>query len=57
VQVGETTPDQQISLMIARCLGACGIAPTVVFDGVVAGRQTQESLQERLESWAAHGSR
>nr|MBA3923319.1 NAD(P)H-dependent oxidoreductase subunit E [Nostocaceae cyanobacterium] len=45
---GETTADGQLSLLTARCLGACGIAPAVVFDGVVSGNQTTESVSEWL---------
>ncbi len=49
VQVGETTPDGKVSLMAARCLGACGIAPAVVFDGEVLGKQTPESAIEHIK--------
>lgn len=48
---GETTPDGQISVVTARCIGACGIAPAVVFDGTVAGQQTPESTLERVKEW------
>lgn len=51
IQAGETTPDGQISLMTARCIGACGIAPAVVFDGKVAGGQTPQSTLERVQEW------
>jgi bidirectional [NiFe] hydrogenase diaphorase subunit len=45
VKMGETTPDGQISLLSARCIGACGIAPAMVFDGTVVGKLTpKESL-------------
>ena len=33
VKAGETTPDSKLSLLTARCIGACGIAPVVVYDG------------------------
>jgi len=33
----------QISLRSARCLGACGIAPIVVIDGEIKGKQTVKS--------------
>src|SRR5271157_1719591 len=33
IKAGETTPDKQLSLLTARCIGACGIAPAVVYDG------------------------
>ncbi len=51
VKVGETTPDGEISLLSARCLGACGIAPALVFDGAIAGQQTPEAALARLKTW------
>ncbi|MBD2342532.1 bidirectional hydrogenase complex protein HoxE [Anabaena subtropica] len=51
IHPGETTADGQISLLTARCLGACGIAPAVVFDGKVLGHQTPESVTERVQGW------
>ena len=56
IKSGETTPDKQLSLLTARCLGACGIAPTVVFDNTVNPRQTPESALEHLKKWVSHGS-
>ncbi|MFN7517966.1 MAG: NAD(P)H-dependent oxidoreductase subunit E, partial [Dolichospermum sp.] len=44
IHAGETTIDGQISLMTARCLGACGVAPAFFVDGVVLGNQTPESV-------------
>lgn len=51
IRAGETTSDGQLSLLTARCLGACGIAPAVVFDGTVLGNQTPESVCERINEW------
>jgi bidirectional [NiFe] hydrogenase diaphorase subunit len=51
IRPGDTTPDGQISVMAARCIGACGIAPAVVFDGTVAGKQTPEMAIARLEKY------
>lgn len=48
---GETTPDGQVSLVTARCIGACGIAPAAVFDGRVAGKQTPESVLAAIKEW------
>jgi bidirectional [NiFe] hydrogenase diaphorase subunit len=57
IQQGETTPDGQMSLVTARCIGACGIAPAVVFDGEVAGKVSPQAALERIEKWiAARGS-
>ena len=57
VHAGETTADGRLSLLTARCLGACGIAPAVVFDGKVAGLQTPESALDQVKGWLDHGSR
>jgi bidirectional [NiFe] hydrogenase diaphorase subunit len=48
IQMGETTPDKQISLMLARCVGACGIAPVIVIDGAVSGKQTPADVIDRV---------
>ncbi|MGF1478554.1 MAG: bidirectional hydrogenase complex protein HoxE [Cyanophyceae cyanobacterium] len=56
IQAGETTPDGQLSLVTARCLGACGIAPAVVFDGQVEGHQTPEIVISRLKECLENGS-
>jgi bidirectional [NiFe] hydrogenase diaphorase subunit len=50
VKAGATTPDNKLSIITARCLGACGIAPAVVLDGTVAGNQTIEVLVARVKA-------
>jgi bidirectional [NiFe] hydrogenase diaphorase subunit len=40
-----------LSLVTARCIGACGIAPAVVYDGVVTPRQTPDLALERVKEW------
>jgi NADH:ubiquinone oxidoreductase subunit E len=32
VDVGESTPDRMFSLEVARCFGACGLAPVITVD-------------------------
>jgi len=49
--VGETTADNKISLLEARCLGACGIAPAGIFDGQVQGNLTDEIVDLHLKGW------
>src|ERR1041385_3718065 len=56
IKPGETTPDHKISLLTARCIGACGIAPAVVYDGTATPRQTPEAAVEQLKKWVKHGS-
>ena len=51
IKSDETTPDQQVSLLSARCLGACGIGPAVVFDGKVAGQQNPETVLQKINDW------
>ena len=53
VKVGETTADKNLSVLAARCVGSCGLAPAVVFDGEVAGKQTPELVQRRLKELTA----
>lgn len=51
IKAGETTPDNKLSLLGARCIGACGIAPAVVYDGVVTPRQTPETALAKIQPW------
>lgn len=49
VKNGETTPDGEISILTARCLGSCGLAPAAVLDGQVVGRLEPATLLDRIE--------
>jgi bidirectional [NiFe] hydrogenase diaphorase subunit len=51
IKVGDTTKDNKVSLLEARCLGACGIAPAGIFDGQVLGNLTAEAVDLQLKSW------
>ena len=44
IKCGETTTDGKMSLVTARCMGACGIAPAISLDGEVLGKQTAEMV-------------
>jgi bidirectional [NiFe] hydrogenase diaphorase subunit len=48
VAPGETTADGTLSLLTARCLGTCGLAPAAVLDGQVVGRLQTVELLGRL---------
>ncbi len=48
---GQTTADGQVSLTMARCVGACSRAPVALFDGEVAGEMAREQVLEQLERW------
>ena len=44
-----TTPDNELSLLTVRCIGACGLAPAVVFDREVVGNVTVDELNQRIQ--------
>jgi bidirectional [NiFe] hydrogenase diaphorase subunit len=56
IRAGQTTPDRQATLLTVRCVGTCGIAPAVVYDGTTRGCQTAEDVAGHLKEWLAHGS-
>ncbi len=43
IEPGQTTPDGKLSIATARCLGSCGLAPVLVVDNEVLGRETADS--------------
>lgn len=55
VAAGGTSAHGKVSLLTARCLGACGIAPAAVFDAETAGHVTPEQLTARLRGWGGDG--
>jgi len=54
VHAGQTTQDGNISLLQARCLGSCGIAPVAVFDGHVIGHCEPGAALARIADWSDH---
>ncbi len=48
---GETTSDNKISLIQARCVGSCGLAPVAVLDNAVAGKLTPDESLRRIRQW------
>ncbi len=51
VTPGETTKDGKLSLVLARCIGSCGLAPAVVYDNEVTGKATPKTVLEKLGGW------
>jgi bidirectional [NiFe] hydrogenase diaphorase subunit len=49
VRPKETTEDGKLSVLTARCLGACSLAPAAIIDGEVEGRVTPKEFVNRLE--------
>ncbi|MCE9647746.1 MAG: NAD(P)H-dependent oxidoreductase subunit E [Chloroflexi bacterium] len=49
IELGETTPDGQITLEECRCVGACSQAPVVVVDDEVQGRQRPNKFPQIIK--------
>jgi bidirectional [NiFe] hydrogenase diaphorase subunit len=50
IKSGQTTSDKKLSLAQARCVGSCGLAPVLVVDGNVHGKDTPESALARVRA-------
>jgi bidirectional [NiFe] hydrogenase diaphorase subunit len=48
-KTGTTSPDGKISVQTARCIGSCGLAPAVIYDGAIMARATSQQLALQLE--------
>ena len=48
---GETTPNKRLSLLVARCLGTCGLAPVATFDGQIVARIEPAQAITKLKEW------
>lgn len=53
IDVGETTQDRMFSLDVARCFGACGLAPAIMVDDVVHQRVKPARVQMILDHYLA----
>lgn len=50
VRPGETTADGRLRITDFRCPGSCGLAPVLVIDGTLLGRETVETALVRLRA-------
>ena len=51
IEVGETSPDGMFSLEVARCFGACGLAPAMCIDEEVFKRVRPAKIREILAAY------
>jgi len=49
IDVGETTPDRLFSLGVARCFGACGLAPAMMIDNEVHQRVKASKIRDIID--------
>ena len=55
INVGETTDDRMFTLEVARCFGACGLAPTMAVDDVVFKRVRPGKVAEIVDGFYSKG--
>lgn len=51
IDVGETTEDRQFTLEVARCFGACGLAPAIMIDEDVHHRVKPNKMDLVLDKY------
>jgi bidirectional [NiFe] hydrogenase diaphorase subunit len=51
IRPGQTTADGEISLATVRCVGDCGRAPVVLFDGELTAQMEPAKLTAQLDRW------
>ena len=56
IDVGETTEDRLFSLEVARCFGACGLAPTIMIGEEVRQRVKPARIRAILEEYRGSGN-
>ncbi len=56
IEEGGTSEDKELSLLTARCIGACGLAPAAVIDNVVIPNLNSEKALEKIKEVIEHGS-
>lgn len=49
IKAGETTSDEALSILTARCFGSCALAPVIVCDDVIKPKTTLESSIGEIE--------
>ena len=47
-KAGSTSADGKVTVAGARCIGSCGLAPAVIYDGNIMARVTPEQLGAEL---------
>ena len=48
IEIGDTTPDRLYTFEIARCIGACGLAPALMVDDEVYKQMTPAKVDKLL---------
>ncbi|NLT13998.1 MAG: NAD(P)H-dependent oxidoreductase subunit E [Clostridiales bacterium] len=51
LEIGETSEDGRFTFEVARCIGACGLAPAMMIDGKVYKQVTPQKLDAILNAY------
>ncbi|HHT48069.1 MAG TPA: NAD(P)H-dependent oxidoreductase subunit E [Firmicutes bacterium] len=51
IKVGDTTDNGEFSLMVTRCIGACGLAPVLTVGEDVYGRLSPDKIPEIIKHY------
>lgn len=51
VEIGDTTRDRKFTFEVARCIGACGLAPALSIDDQVYKQVNPDKLEEILDRY------
>ena len=54
VKAGETTLDNKVSIVAARCIGACSLSPAVICDGDVVPKAQPREIKDQILRWMSH---
>ncbi len=49
IKAGETTKDALISVLTARCVGSCSLAPVAIYDNKSVGKLTLEEAEKTIQ--------
>jgi len=47
---GQVSPDNKLGVQVARCIGACGLAPAVVLDEEVFAKVSAEEIVHKINT-------
>jgi len=50
IKAGQVTADQKLGIQVARCVGACGLAPVVVLDDEVEAKVSAEKIIHEIRA-------
>ncbi len=48
LKVGNTTPDNKLGLLTARCVGACGLAPVTIVDADILAKAVPADVEKAV---------